>query len=201
MKNRIKTIVVVMLWFLFPSCEKEVIFPEALSFPYQPEQEIMIDVVVVPLEDVEVDFDAMVKEVNADYFNRYGIGIRAVLGERAYLDQDHKTGNKIFLPQHLKREEKKHFTVYVIPQEYLYFEAAAYSVLQSKSIILGEGYQTNRTLSHELGHNFGLDHVDMTNNVMTPYKRAGQMDKPNIFVEQQIDTMKTFINLNFNYNE
>ena len=169
-------------WFVFTSCEKHEFPSTKITYPYEPEQETIIDVDVVPVGDVELEMEDMDLEVNADYFNRYGIGVRLHLKE--------STNDGIPMGK------DGTITVYVVPMDFIKLEGvAAYTITYSSKqrkvskIIMGEGFQTNRTLAHELGHAYGLSHLREKNNVMQLGTQAYQYDIPHNFNEKQIDTI------------
>tara|TARA_R100000781_G_scaffold113591_1_gene82418 strand:+ start:15121 stop:15696 length:576 start_codon:yes stop_codon:yes gene_type:complete len=174
------------LIILFVSCEKYE--PELKNhYPYDPQQNLVMDVEVIPVGDVLMEFEDMQIEVNADYFNRYGIGVNLLLKEGIPYPVEGES---------LLKYELKKIMVYVVPMEYIKMSGvAAYTVRWSNNdgvranIILGEDFQTNRTLAHELGHAFGLNHVRLKNNVMTIGVSNAQYWTPNDFVEKQIDTI------------
>lgn len=171
----------------FLSCEKHEFSADTKTvYPYEPFQDVVLDVKVVPVGDVELFFDDMNLEVNADYFNRYGIGLNLIL-------QDRKPYNDGKISKETNYGE---ITVYVVPQEYIKLDGvAAYTARITTSqgtyadVILGEGSQTNRTLAHEMGHALGLGHINEKNNVMKLGYPAYQYDVPNDFNEKQIDTI------------
>jgi predicted Zn-dependent protease with MMP-like domain len=154
-------------------------------YPYEPYQDIMLDIKVVPVGDIELLLDDMNLEVNADYFNRYGIGINLILQER---DLDYSDG--------LPDGQEGDIMLYVVPMEYMYKEGVAgYAVTRVfgygsfGKIVLGEDFQTNGTLAHEIGHIMGLRHVCEDDNIMKLGHRSTQYDIPDNFNKQQIDTI------------
>lgn len=180
----------ILLLFLLIGCSKEDIVDLKTRYPYDPSGSNIINVDVIPVGDVIIEFDDMSLEVNADYFNRYGITVDLRLKDRIpvpqYLIDDPE---RLFIP----KDNERRIKVYVIDEEYvrvMYNEelrASAYAV--KRAVVLGEGQQTTRTLAHELGHVHGLDHVELPNNVMNINVHALQYDKPNDFTEEQVGTI------------
>lgn len=173
-------------WYVFTSCENHEFASTKITYPYEPEQETIIDVDVVPVGDVVMELEDMDLEVNADYFNRYGIGVRLHLKDRMVYEED-----KIY-----PMGKNGSITVYVVPQEYIQLDATAAYIIRTYSsrrvvskIILGESFQNNRTLAHEIGHAYSLNHIKTKNNVMKVGVMAYQYDTPNDFIKKQIDTV------------
>ena len=182
----------IFIWMA--SCSKYEVRDIPNVYEYDPDQPVVIDVEVIPMNDVVLEFDDMDLEVNADYYNRYGIGINLYEGDRQYLDDSYRNDGRIFLPQHTDKEPKEHITIYVLPREYVQFAAFGYAIRGHGNAIVREDAQSSRTLAHEIGHLLDLGHVDMhipmfKNNVMTPMGGARQYNMPNDFHERQIDTM------------
>ena len=196
MKNLIPFLIVA----LFVSCSKE---PELIQnhFEYAPDQPLSIVVEVIPTEDVEVDLHAMGLEANADYFNRWGINLEFQLKEREMLSDNVKYHNEILLPQHISQEIKTWISVYVIPREYIYFDAHGYANTMSKSVVVAHDAQTMSVIAHEIAHIFGLGHLNEYNNLMEEIYAAGQYDVPKDLNEAQIDTMQTVIKKYFLLNQ
>ena len=48
---------------------------EKLTYGYFPDQPVNITLNIVPMEDVVLDMDGMLLELNADYYNRWGISV------------------------------------------------------------------------------------------------------------------------------
>ena len=184
--------VYIILSILLISCSKEEIIEDIpkLFYEYNPIQPKTITVEVVPTENTQLEFQDMLEEVNADYYNRYGIAVNFILKDREQLSDDVKYYNQILIPQ----SKNENILLYIIPEEYMYFDAYGYSVINYKSIVLREDSQTTRTLAHEIGHILNLKHIELENNVMTPYNGAKQFDIPNDFVEKQIDTIMVSLN-------
>jgi len=169
--------------FLF-SCTKDEY--KELYFEYNSNQPTTIVANVIVMEHSIVTFDSMEKEVNADYFHRYGIHIDLILKEgKQSLSDEVKFGNRIFLPKN-----KDTLTIYIVPSIYVNVSgAAAYALPGNSSVVIGDRYIRGRTLAHEIGHMYGLDHVKLENNVMTPFQGADWKERPNYFEEKQIDTI------------
>jgi predicted Zn-dependent protease len=169
-----------------------------IHYQYSPEtQPHQIELTVVPTENVELNLEDMDLEVNADYFNRYGIGVNTKIDHRISLPDDVLFGNTIYFPP-IHSASPKRIAVYVLPREAVNVTGAlGYAVLGRNAIVLREDAQTNRTLAHEIVHILGLHHLDHDNNVMRPYFISGQYDVPNDFLPQQIDTVLTNLNNDF----
>jgi hypothetical protein len=171
---------------VFTSCvEDEMNGITKTVYPFEPEQDIIINIKVVPVGDIELLLDDMNLEVNADYYNRYGIGINLILQER---DLDYTDG--------LPNGEEGDIMLYVVPMEYMPRDGiAGYAVTRVfgygsyGKIVLGENFQANGTLAHEIGHIMGLRHVKEKGNIMKLGHRSTQYDIPDNFNEKQIDTI------------
>ena len=70
MKQLKYILIAIGAWIVFTSCEKHEFASTKITYPYEPEQETIIDVDVVPVGDVELEMEDMDLEVNADYLNR-----------------------------------------------------------------------------------------------------------------------------------
>ncbi len=177
-----------MLVLLFVSCvaDKQ---NERLTYDYMPNQPVIINVDVVPVGDVDVRFQHMLEEVNADYFNRDGIGINLVLKNRASTIRLNENGYFV-VPTIIG---KTIITVYVVKENLLKYDRRAFAT-GNMNIVLGESVQSNRTLAHEIGHIYGLQHINEANNVMNPLSIAWQYDVPNDFNKSQIEKMLNNIN-------
>tara|TARA_R110002074_G_scaffold189465_2_gene355227 strand:+ start:1112 stop:1711 length:600 start_codon:yes stop_codon:yes gene_type:complete len=197
MKSIVTYIIIFILALMNTSCLKEQISSplesDKLTYEYLPDQPYTVDITIIPTEDVEVFQEDMLLEVNADYFNRYGIAINGTVTRRELLPDEVKNGRQIFFPKNISGGIK----VYIVPQEYVKMPSSlAYAELYSSVIVLGEEVQKNRTLAHEIAHLLGLKHTsndECPNNVMTPKYRAGQYGKPNDFTPEQVETMKSNI--------
>jgi hypothetical protein len=176
----------IICWMVFTSCTNHEFSADTKTvYPFEPFQDVVLDVKVVPVGDVELLFDDMNLEVNADYFNRYGIGINLILQDR---DLDYSDG--------LPNGEEGDIMLYVVPMEHMYKDGVAgYAVTRVfgygsyGKIVLGENFQTNGTLAHEIGHIMGLRHVQEKGNIMKLGYRSTQYDIPDNFNERQIDTI------------
>lgn len=195
MKTRLALLISIVL---LGSCAKPELndrFIDPLTYEYNADQPTILDIIVIPTENIDLKFKELESEVNADYFHRYGIHVNVILGERENLPDAVVNGNQYFLPQPKTKEEREILKVYIVPQHLIKFEfngnmALAYALPHQNAIILGENVQDNRTLAHEIGHIFGLDHTDKDeyfNNVMTPFNRASRHAVPNDFENWQID--------------
>lgn len=178
------TLTLFMMLSFILSCEKHEI-ETRLSYPFEPNQEIILDVDVIPTEGVIVDYQEMLEEVNADYYNRYGIGVNLIL----------KDPIKYEYP--LPYTEPNKITVYIVPSDYIKEAGTrAYTIWWQNNtethatIILGEEFQKSRTLAHEIGHTFGLQHNKIKNNVMNLSAPSWQYSVPNDFTDEQIVTIK-----------
>lgn len=146
------------------------------------------------MEGANVDLSSVDLEINADYFNRYGIGVFSSLEDGQDLPQEVRDG-ELFIPEN---EFDGFISVYVVPKNFINMRAAGYAVRRTKSIIIREDYILKRTLAHEIGHIFNLDHINEENNVMRVGYISGQYDEPNVFNESQIRKIKKSINRFFN---
>lgn len=199
MKNTFATSILISLTLLTSSCSWEQdADPSALDatvYPYLPNQEFMVDVEVVPIGDVEVYLDDMDKETNADYLNRCGIGVRLELGDKMEVPQNVIEGY-IFTPNDVT-DKPNTITAYIMPREFFNVGmAGGYALIGQNTIVLREDHQKDRTLAHEIGHLLGLEHLDIPDNVMTPYEGRGQYGEPNTFEPWQVDVMKATIKAN-----
>lgn len=169
---------------LLASCSKEE-FKE-LFYEYNSNQPTTIVANVFIMEHSIVTFESMEREVNADYFHRYGIHIELnLMEERMSLSDGVKFENQFFLP---KKQDT--VTIYIVPQQYVNVPgAAAYALPGNNVTVVGDRRIRNRTLAHELGHIFGLDHTEIDNNVMTPLQGAKWRERPNNFEDWQVDEM------------
>jgi hypothetical protein len=146
----------------------------------------MIDLDIIPVGDVVLEMEDMELEVNADYFNRYGIGVNLNLKQRVKYEYP------------LPYTEKNKISVYIVPMEYIKDAGtAAYTIAWRNSttaqatIVLGENFQKDRTLAHEIVHAFFIyEHNNIKNNVMNLSDRALQYDIPNDFTDEQIEIIK-----------
>ena len=189
--------IVFILLIVFASCEK----PEhvqRLTYGFMPEQTNMIEVDVVPVGDINIDQKEMLEEVNADYYNRYGIGVKLNFMDRIDVPQDLiDNPDKVWYP----KGPNNRITAYVINERYIRLPGATAYILRYTGtnaramIVIGEFSQTSGTLAHEIGHAFSLDHVELHNNTMRPSVRARQYDVPNDFVEAQIDTVTSNLDI------
>ncbi len=186
-----------ILAMIIIGCEKQEPV-HRITYEFNPEQETIIEVDVIPVGDVEMKEIDMLKEVNADYYNRYGVGIRINFFENIPVPQDLiDEPETVWWP---KGPDYK-ITAYVINEQYIRLPGATAYLLRYTGnraramAVIGEHSQTNGTFAHELGHAFSLDHVQLNNNVMKPHSRARQYDVPNDFVEAQIDTIMGNIDL------
>jgi hypothetical protein len=176
----------ILCWLVFTSCVEDDFNVETKTiYPYDPFQDIMLNVKVVPCGDVEIFFNDMLLEVNADYYNRYGIGINLTLQDRVL---DYTKG--------LPNGEEGDIMLYVVPMDYMPREGiAGYAVTRVfgygtfGKIVLGENFQKNGTLAHEIGHIMGLRHVQEKGNIMKLGHRSTQYDVPDNFNKKQIDTI------------
>lgn len=197
MLSKSKLIAIIILSLLFVSCWKEeFVDVTKLTHEFNQDQPMTIEIEVVAMEEAVVQFEDMIKEVNADYFNRYGIAVRGEFVGRDTLTHKQKFENEIFLPYDKTKEGREKIIVYVLPKKYIYPMAGAYAMVGHNAIVLSEDFQTNRTLAHEIGHLFGLDHIKRANNVMDVTRRAEQYDVPNDFDEDQIETIYSYLNNN-----
>lgn len=185
-----KYLVLFLLVALVTSCgfESDGDSPTKLYHEYNPVQATTLKVEVYPCNGVYMQFEDMVLETNADYFNRYGIAVEFTLMDEIELGSQYTHGNQVYIPKSDKPDVIK---VYVVPENVIKLPALAYANTAANGIVLGENVQTNRTLTHEIAHLLGLNHTDIPNNVMTPRQIAWQFDKPNDFNEAQIDSMLT----------
>lgn len=182
------TIIIISIISMY-SCTKDELERTKLFYDYEPNQELMINVEIIPTNNVSIEFKDMLEEVNADYYNRHGIGVNMTLADRIQLDSAYTKGNAIFIP----KGSEEHIRLYIVESEVIKFRAYAYAELYSNSIILNQNSQTSRTLAHEIAHLLGLSHSEEDNNVMTPLQIANQYDVPNEFNTQQIDTVKNIL--------
>lgn len=193
--------ILVTLVGLFSACSWEQDYPElkaqAQVYEYQPDQPTIVEVEVIPMGDVELFFDDMVKETNADYMNRYGIGVKFTLGERQPLPKKVLDGY-IFTPDE-KSDQVRKITSYVFDKEYFnVMRAVGYAAIGYAAIVIRADGQRDRTTAHEIAHILGLKHVDIDYNVMEIEGGIGMYGEPNNFVPQQVDTMLTAIETNTN---
>ena len=174
---------------LLVGCSKEELKP--LFYTYDANQPTVVDADVFIMEHAIVTFESMEKEVNADYFHRYGIHINIELdSNRISLPDKVKFGTTIFFP-----EKKETLSIYIIPHEYMnVIGAAGYAMLGRNCIVISERSIRKSTLAHEIGHIFGLGHMEERKNVMHPVSGANKNEQPDYFLEQQIDTMLRNIN-------
>lgn len=168
---------------------------QKLYFEYNTEQPTVIDIDVIPIEGIELEYNDMLAEVNADYYNRYGIAINLILKAPQQLPDNVVNGNVIFTPEN----NNENIAVYIIPKEYIKLQVYGYTVISNyfnTSIVIGDDSQTNRVLAHEIGHAYGLEHTHEDQNIMTPKDIAWQYDYPNHFNQEQISTIMQTLNTN-----
>lgn len=203
MKTLIKITSAILISFSLFSCqwEENTEPPKETIYPYNPDQELIVNVKVVPMGDVQIHFDQMDKEVNADYMNRYGIGVKLTLAERVEIPEPLKR-NVVFVPER-KSEKITEITAYILPKEYYNMpNSVGYAAIGTNAVVIREDGQRDRTLAHEIGHILGLHHIDLPHNTMKISAGIGMYGEPNNFVPEQIDTMTTAITLNKNlYNK
>jgi hypothetical protein len=191
-----KPLFILLIGFVVLSCSAPEYFsPEhsknKLFYEYLPDQNTVITIDIIPTGDVELQFEDMLLEVNADYYNRYGIAIQFNLLDRQELPTNVVNTSVVWMPNKVG----KNLSVFIVPQQYVkrsgfgYYYETVSGANFNNGIILGDESQTSRTLAHELGHWLGLDHTAIENNVMTQNQIAWQYDVPNDFNEQQIDTI------------
>ena len=200
MKRLMKIVVLSLVSVIaLTSCSKEEVF-ETSRLHHKPSYDIetVIDVRVVPVGDVKIKFNDMVDEVNIDYYNRYGIQINFELGDRIDMPQEIIDSGDLWYP-----ENKKEYIVYIIPDEYTrnipygnttrsyfgYAQGASFG--NAYWAVIAERAQLNSTVSHELGHVFGLGHHgEWNDNVMGRYSTKEQYDIPSNFVQEQLDSIQ-----------
>ncbi len=184
MKNKLQILIIGVI--LFASCEKqEPVY--RLTYDFEPDQETIIEIDVVPVGDVVLEKEDMLMEVNADYYNRYGIGIELNFLDRIQLSDEGKF-----------RGVENRVTVYVVEQSLIQLRRASsgytirYTGTINKSVIvIGESSQRNAVLAHEIGHAYGLHHVELENNLMEKWVSASQYNVPHDLVGSQVDSILT----------
>ena len=170
---------------------------EKLTYGYFPDQPVNITLNIVPMEDVVLDMDGMLLELNADYYNRWGISVGLDLMERQSLPFEVTEGSGIFTPEQMGDS----ITVYIVPSQYVKMGAYAYASTSTKggyihrTIVLGDYSQTSSTLAHELGHIWGLSHKDIKGNLMRQREVAWQRGTPKDLEDWQVERIKQNINL------
>jgi len=181
---------ILILCLLLLCCTKE---EPLYYYDYNPNQPIMLIMNVYPMEDVEINLNSLRKEINADYFNRYGIGIEVVLQERSELPQDLKdiaensTDRQFYIPDFIDGPKYVQH-LYVIPDFYMPSGIGGYALGAGRSVVK-ESNIYGTTVAHEIGHNLRLGHYPEWENVMFKLGSREQRGKPRDFLEEQIDTM------------
>lgn len=185
MKNIMTT---VTLLTLLVSCQKSELEPR-LSYELNTLQPNTVTIELVTVGGAKYDFQQMYEEVNADYFNRYGIAIEFEIKDSIPIpNQLIENPDSVYFPT----GNENAITVFVVEPEYVRFNnAVAYALIyfNKSMIVIGENSVKSSTLAHEIGHVLGLDHMDIEGNVMHPFKGKRQYQYPNGFMAEQVDTM------------
>jgi hypothetical protein len=188
-----KKFLLILLVFLF-SCEVDPL----QVYPYDPNQPVQIQVDVYPMEDVTIQLSVwnnMRKEVNADYFNRYGMNVNFDLMENIPFPEDIKNTTNLFIPPE-GTESKYEMKLYIIPYELMEPGTAGYAIGGRNSIVISATSIYGTTIPHEIGHILHLAHYPEWMNVMYPLSKSGLKGEPKEFLEQQVDTMLNALKTN-----
>ncbi|QQO97377.1 matrixin family metalloprotease [Maribacter phage Colly_1] len=193
-------ILIALSSLLFLSCSKEELTTETL-FEYNSNQPTVINVEVIPTEDVTLNFAEMEYVVNSEYFHRYGIHLNLVESARIELDERITDGPQIFLPFDTDRDVvRNHIKVYVLSEDNINFwgSPSGYAMVDQLNVMVREDVQTERTVAHEIAHVLGLGHNDTKGNMMTEKVALGSSIVYDFTEEQVAIMMATIADRNLN---
>lgn len=164
---------------------------DRLTYDYEPIQAHSITVEVVPTQGAQYDFQDVYMELNAEYFNRYGIYVEMYEADTLHLEEKYTDGNIIFYP--LNREGHEHIKSYVVAPENMKVKGAAgYAIPGHLATVVRDDRMDYSTLAHEIGHLFlGPEHSDDPNNVMYYTSARAPQQKPKNFTPEQIAKIKS----------
>lgn len=178
-----------ILLLLFIACTND--DGQKRYFDYIPDQQTLLYVNVYPLGDISLEnYEDMVLEANADYFNRYGIGVNFILQPRQALPQEIESPTNFRYNFFTETTDSFYeMNLWLIPNQSMPSGINGYAFSTSGNMVVREAAMVGTTVAHEIGHMLRLNHVPESDNTMYRFGNKTQTVKPRNFREQQIDTM------------